>query len=336
MNPSNDFRENNSAKTTSAREDKNSFYKIYKALIRNPDCRCSLSDSAILLYSMFLDRNKLSLENNWIDKEGKVFIIYPISEIQGDLNCSKSKAIRLLEELENGFIYRKRIQQNYPAIIYVRSIDEVLSGFEKVMSRGLETLPPEVLEVDFRKDEKKTPRGFRTRPPEVQKRNPNKTDNNKTDRNKKVVVKSEEQLYQEVSFRLEKIRSSYDPFLDPLLSGEEKLLGEYMLEFKENRNSEKIREVFFDLSFIARDYMRIAEADRNTKRAEKALKILQEVYEHYFFDTITIRKLKELQNKEVSSLYLLIADYLSGEYDEKIRDIHSYCARILKNKIACL
>ena len=40
------------------------------------------------------------MKNGWFDKENKPYIIYPISEIQEDLNLTKKKAMDYLMELE--------------------------------------------------------------------------------------------------------------------------------------------------------------------------------------------------------------------------------------------
>ena len=53
-----------------------------------------------ILYGILLDRMSLSMKNGWFDKENKPYIIYPISEIQEDLNLTKKKAMDYLMELE--------------------------------------------------------------------------------------------------------------------------------------------------------------------------------------------------------------------------------------------
>ncbi len=58
----------------------------------------------------FACRMSLSAKNGWIDKNGRVYIIFTIDEAKMALNCAEQKAIKLLSELEKkaGLIERKR------------------------------------------------------------------------------------------------------------------------------------------------------------------------------------------------------------------------------------
>ena len=51
-----------------------------------------LSLQAKILYSILLDRMTLSRKNSWFDEDNRVFIIYPISDIQSDLGFSRKKS----------------------------------------------------------------------------------------------------------------------------------------------------------------------------------------------------------------------------------------------------
>ena len=86
-----------------------SYFRIPKALFH--DCRFrQLSTDARTLYGILLDRMSLSAKNGWIDKNGRVYIIFTIDEAKMALNCAEQKAIKLLSELEKkaGLIERKR------------------------------------------------------------------------------------------------------------------------------------------------------------------------------------------------------------------------------------
>ena len=56
-----------------------------------------LSLQAKILYSILLDRMTLSRKNSWFDEENRVFIIYPISDIQSDLGFSRKKPWSILQ-----------------------------------------------------------------------------------------------------------------------------------------------------------------------------------------------------------------------------------------------
>ena len=60
-----------------------------------------LSHAAKLLYTLLLDRATLSQKNNWIDAQGRIYVVYPLSHLAKDLGCSVSSVTRSFSELEN-------------------------------------------------------------------------------------------------------------------------------------------------------------------------------------------------------------------------------------------
>ncbi len=48
----------------------------------------NLSNTAKILYSLFLDRLKFAVQNGWVDHNGDLFVIYPKSEMKKDLNTT--------------------------------------------------------------------------------------------------------------------------------------------------------------------------------------------------------------------------------------------------------
>ena len=99
-----------------------SFYRIPKALFTEPNFR-ELSTDAKVLYGILLDRMSLSLKNQWLDAQNKVYIIFTVEEIMDALNCANQKATRLMVELEKqaGLIARKRQGLGRPNLIYVKN-----------------------------------------------------------------------------------------------------------------------------------------------------------------------------------------------------------------------
>lgn len=75
------------------------FYRVPKVLFTE-DCFWNVSTDAKLLYGILLDRMNLSARNDWLDEEGRVYIIFTIEEIKGALGCAEKKAVKLLDELE--------------------------------------------------------------------------------------------------------------------------------------------------------------------------------------------------------------------------------------------
>ena len=60
-----------------------------------------LSHTSKLLYTLLLDRATLSQKNNWIDAQGRIYVIYPLSNLAKDLGCSVSSITRSFAELEH-------------------------------------------------------------------------------------------------------------------------------------------------------------------------------------------------------------------------------------------
>ena len=56
-----------------------SFYRIPKLLFQDSNFQ-PLSTDAKTLYGILLDRMSLSARNGWLDKAGRVFIIYTVQE----------------------------------------------------------------------------------------------------------------------------------------------------------------------------------------------------------------------------------------------------------------
>ena len=61
----------------------------------------NLSHTAKLLYTLLLDRATLSQKNNWIDTQGHIYVIYPLSHLAKDLGCCISSVTRSFSELED-------------------------------------------------------------------------------------------------------------------------------------------------------------------------------------------------------------------------------------------
>ena len=59
-----------------------------------------LSHTARLLYTLLLDRATLSQKNNWVDEQGRIYVIYPLSNLAKDLGCCVSSVTRSFAELE--------------------------------------------------------------------------------------------------------------------------------------------------------------------------------------------------------------------------------------------
>ena len=99
-----------------------SFYRIPKVLFTEERFR-SVSAEAKVLYGLLLDRMSLSCKNGWLDRAGRVYIIFTIDEVMTALGCADQKAGKLLHELESKcrLIERKRQGLGKPNLIYVKN-----------------------------------------------------------------------------------------------------------------------------------------------------------------------------------------------------------------------
>lgn len=98
-----------------------SFYRIPRLLIKDQHFK-GLSSDAKLLYGLMLDRMALSMKNHWLDNENRAYIIYSISNVMDDINCSKTTCVKIMKELDSfGLIERKRKGLGKPDIIYVKN-----------------------------------------------------------------------------------------------------------------------------------------------------------------------------------------------------------------------
>ena len=98
-----------------------SFYRLPKVLFTDPKFR-GISAESKILYGLLLDRMSLSMKSGWLDKQGRVYIIFTADEIMEALCCADNKATKLMKELEGcGLIERKRRGLGKPSLIYVKN-----------------------------------------------------------------------------------------------------------------------------------------------------------------------------------------------------------------------
>lgn len=107
---------------TSAQASQNAFFRLPRALYEK-ECFRGLSNDAKTLYALMLDRMSLSLANQWLDEDGKVYINYSLEDIMTTLNCGKTKAVALLKELDSesgiGLIEKKNMGIAKASVFYV-------------------------------------------------------------------------------------------------------------------------------------------------------------------------------------------------------------------------
>lgn len=102
------------------------FFRVPKALFTKEIFK-PLSVEEKILYSAFLDRISLSQKNSWIDREGKVYIIYTNSEIEEYFGFSKGSTVKYMKNLETIGLIEKRVRGlGLPNLIYVKNFAKLI------------------------------------------------------------------------------------------------------------------------------------------------------------------------------------------------------------------
>lgn len=68
----------------------------------------SLSHTARLTYVLLLDRMTLSQKNDWVDVQGRTYVLYPLAGLAKDFQSSISSVTRALRELEAARLIERR------------------------------------------------------------------------------------------------------------------------------------------------------------------------------------------------------------------------------------
>lgn len=164
-----------------------SFVRVPRVLFTDKEHFGNLSNEAKLLYGLLLERMSLSRKNNWIDKHNRVYIIFPVEEIEESLDVGHEKALNLLKELDDqsgiGLVKKKRRGLGLPSILYVKNF--IVKGEQNTnrvsTSRSTENGIQEVGKSDFKKSENQTSANPKNRLLEVRNSDSNNIDINNTD-----------------------------------------------------------------------------------------------------------------------------------------------------------
>lgn len=112
----------------------NAFYQLPQWLF-DPEYK-DMSLRTKVVYALIFDRRSLSLENNWYDKNGDVYMYFTNQQMMEKLNCSEKTIISSKKELEKyGLIKEVRQGVNRPNRLYI-------NGTVKITGQELENLQP--------------------------------------------------------------------------------------------------------------------------------------------------------------------------------------------------
>ncbi|RDF86879.1 Replication initiator protein A [Leuconostoc mesenteroides subsp. mesenteroides] len=152
------------------------FYKIPKALFEN-EFYADMKLETKVAYAILRDRFLLSIKNNWIDKNGDVYLIYKNSDLQTILSVGEKKVISLKKELADfGLLEEERQGLNKPNRLYVGNIN---ADFE-VIHRANPLGDKELSKRQVRNCQNDRSRTSKTTAQELSKRQSNETESSET------------------------------------------------------------------------------------------------------------------------------------------------------------
>ena len=194
------------------------FYRIPKIFVESPLYK-PMSTDAKFTYAILKDRFELSLRNNWIDKNGDVYLIYTITELQEILGYGNKKVIKLKKELqEYGLLEEVRQGLNKPNLLYLGNIDYQVSPTEEIHSQPLETA--EMSKRHFQKNQG----NVKITSQKMSKQHANDTENNETELSNDTNRYEDESALSDLSIS-EAFKMGQHGFLSPQLVQKLSLFG---------------------------------------------------------------------------------------------------------------
>ena len=290
-----------------------SFFRIPKLLFTDP-IFTKLSSDAKVLYGILLDRMNLSMKNNWIDEENKVYIIFTIEEIAEIMCCATQKATKILQELDDkkgiGLVEKKRLGLGKPNILYVKNfiIQEVKYKKEKTHTNE-EITNQELLKSQFKNDENHNSGNVIFTKQELCKSQCNKTNINKTE-------------YSDTEYNNN----------SPISPSKEKIMKDNSLSQKQDTEVEEVIEILkenIDYSFL------VKEQSKNKEKIDLILNLMAEAIQNKTDIRInrriiayeTVKEQFLSLQKEHINYVLLVLD----ENKKKITNLRAYLLSLLYN-----
>lgn len=271
------------------------FYRVPKVLFQEPFW--DLSTDAKLLYGILLDRMELSARNGWMDKEGRVYIIFTIEEIKNALGCAEKKAVKLLDELEKkcGLIERKRQGLGKPNLIYVKNF----------ISGAVENFVNESVDKQILNCQKDNSGTVQNTIPELSKTQGNNTDHNNTDHSDTYPILSYDSIAKDDGS--EQFRQYYKYFYDQLSM--EYLKQDYPYD---HEILELILHLIVEVMCSQRKMIRVSGDDKPTEIVRNSFMKLDSGHIRYVLERLK-ENTTEIRNIKQYRKYLRV-DVLSANY----------------------
>lgn len=287
-----------------------SFFRIPKLLFTDP-IFSKLSSDAKVLYGILLDRMNLSMKNNWIDEENKVYIIFTIEEIAEIMCCATQKATKILQELDDkkgiGLVEKKRLGLGKPNILYVKNF--IIQEIKEKTHIQEEITNQELCKSQFKNDENHNSRNVNFTKQELCKSQCNKTNLNKTE-------------YSDTEYNN----------TSPISPSEEKNIKGDLLSQKQNMEMEEIIKILkqnIDYAFL------VKEQSKDKEKIDLIIKVMAEAIQGktdirinqrmIAFETVKEQFLS-LQKEHINYVLLVL-----DENKRKITNLRAYLLSLLYN-----
>ena len=175
----------------------NTFYQMPRFLTAGEFGGIKMSNNARMLYTLLLDRHRISVKNGWYDDNGEVYIYFKREEMEAQVGLSKVTVLKVMQELKELFLVEEKKQGlNKPNKIYLltpvvggdENPDQYLDPAPGYSSEPIETIPSEDIDCAFQDiqelytqtNKNYTAGGINTVPPKVQNLYPNDNKLNNT------------------------------------------------------------------------------------------------------------------------------------------------------------
>lgn len=290
-----------------------SFFRIPKLLFTDP-IFSKLSSDAKVLYGILLDRMNLSMKNNWLDEENKVYIIFTIEEIAETMCCATQKATKILQELDDkkgiGLIEKKRLGLGKPNILYIKNFiiqepEKESSSKEKIE----EITNQELCKSQFKNDENHNSGNVNFTKQELCKSQCNKTNINKTE-------------YSDTEYNN----------TSPISPSKEKIIKDNSLSQKQDTEVEEVIEILkqnIDYFFL------VKEKSKDKEKIDLILNLMAEAIKNKADIRINRRMIAyETVKEQFLSLQKEHIEYVLFVLDEnkkKITNLRAYLLSLLYN-----
>ncbi len=150
------------------------FYQMPKFLF-DGELKKGLSNDAKVLYSLLKDRHELSLQNNWVNENNEVYLVFTRENMADMLGCSQPTLRKSLKQLiDSGLMEEERMGLNRANRIYLTAVT--------LENRGVkESFSPESKILSLQSEDNLQSRGKEYFSQECKEFSPNDTNTNHTD-----------------------------------------------------------------------------------------------------------------------------------------------------------